>query len=315
MNSSPSLCKADISFALTPGRGIAAFGVAEAEPVSDDACNLYEQWISQGKQGGMAYLERYADVRRDPRLLLDGARSLVVCAFPYLPHSQRAAGAPVIASYAHGLDYHDVVRQKLSDAATGLADAFGGNWRVCVDTAPLRERYWAVKAGLGFIGRNQQLIVPGVGSYVFIGTIISTLQIAPSGPCTGQCRGCGRCTAACPGGALAADGSLDARRCLSYLTIEHRGDFAPDIDLHNCLYGCDRCQQVCPHNAVAMHALLPELEPSEELLGLTPDDVMAMTAERFRELFRGSAIKRTKLAGLQRNAGHILKQFRGDGRD
>lgn len=308
MSCSPSPCsRADLALALSRERGIAAFGVAAAEPVDAESVLSYRQWVDSGRHATMDYLARYDDVRSDPRLLLEGASSLVVCAFPYLPHDERPASLPHIARYAMGRDYHETVRERLTEAATELAAEFGGEWRACVDTAPLRERYWAVQSGLGFIGRNCQLIVPGVGSYVFIGTLVTTLCLEPDEPCRLSCLHCGRCVRACPGGALLSDGTFDAARCISYLTIEHRGDLPADADLHGCLYGCDRCQEVCPHNRGAMHTLLPDFEARPALLTLTADDVAAMTQAQFSATFTHSAIKRAKLAGLQRNAARLLK--------
>lgn len=304
-----SLCKDDLARVLTPKRGIAAFGIAAARPVDAEASARYSRWIAAGCHGSMEYLARNCVVRDDPRLLLDDgvARSLVVCAFPYYPHEGRSPELPHIARYALGRDYHEVVRERLSEAVGELRDLYGGEWRVCVDTAPLRERYWAVQAGVGFVGRNSQLIVPGVGSYCFIGTIITSVEIEPDKPCTCTCDGCGRCVAECPGGAIGPDGSFDARRCLSYLTIEYRGAFPEGTRLGNALYGCDRCQEVCPHNCRPMPALLPDFDPRPGLLQLTADDVAGMTPEGFSKLFSHSAVKRTKLAGLLRNLAALGK--------
>ncbi len=314
MSSTPSPCDSlpleawQLAEWLTRERGIASYGVARAMPVEDAEVQRYRRWIAAGHHGAMDYLGRYDEVRSDPRLLLDGARSLVVCAFPYLPSTLRNPSLPHIAAYAYGADYHDVVRARLRDAARDIASKYGGEWRVCVDTAPLRERYWAVKAGVGFIGRNQQLIVPGVGSYVFIGTLVTTLEIGSSNPCTLSCGDCGACRRVCPGQALTADGGMDARRCLSYLTIEYRGELPAGTRLHNTLYGCDRCQQVCPHNREALTALLPDFEGAEALLGLTVADVMAMDADGFRAVFGRSAVRRAKLEGLQRTARRLMDE-------
>lgn len=285
------------------GAGGAASGIAPADVVASDEFSRFEKWLDAGMNGDMHYMERYLDIRRDPALLLPDARSIIVVAFSY----RQERGVPGhIASYALGDDYHEVVRARLEQVAARLTAKYGGATRVCVDTAPLLERYRAVRAGIGFIGRNHLLIVPGIGSYVFIGSILTTLEIAPDIPCTLSCDGCGRCEAACPGKALGADG-LDARRCLSYLTIEYRGDFPDDLDLHGCLYGCDTCQRVCPHNAGVPATSIPEFAPRPALTALTPAQAATMTQPEFSAMMRHSAIKRTKLAGLQRNALQLLR--------
>ena len=263
--------------------GAVRVGVARVGQVDSKYISLYEEWIGNGAHGSMAYLEKYAELRADPGLLLPGARSVICCAFAYprpLMHMH-----PRIASYALGRDYHDVLRNALVPVAQRIAVEYSAECRVCVDTAPLRERYWAWRSGLGIIGMNNQLIIPGVGSYLFLGEILTTLELPAGTPIEGDCGRCGRCVKACPTGALHADGSVDARRCLSYLTIEHRGEFPPGTDLHGCLYG---------------------LRPNPEILNLTPQAVMDMQQTEFSTLFKGSAMKRAKLSGLRRNAAALL---------
>lgn len=290
--------------------GFACIGATVCEPVGEDDVAIYDRWIADGRNAGMEYMERYGEVRNDPRLLLDGARTIIMAAAPYhhaVPSdeaSRRAANA--IAAYAHGDDYHEVVRRRLEALAGFIRGRWGGETRVCVDTAPLRERYWARRAGLGFIGLNNHLIIPGEGSYFFLGAVLTTVAFRPDEPVDGECDRCGRCLASCPGKAIGADGSIDCRRCLSYLTIEHRGDFGENINLHGHLYGCDVCQQVCPHNRQARPTSINEFAFRPEYAGLSPEAVAEMTQEQFSSLFSHSAIKRAKLAGLQRNARKIL---------
>lgn len=255
-------------------------------------------------------MERYPDLRRDPRLLLEGARSIVVCAFNYYPATKRPAALPHIAYYAYGKDYHNVLRQRLQHVADTIKTHYNGaECRICIDTAPLMERYWAVQAGIGFIGRHSQLIVPGIGSYVLLGSILTTAQLPPDNPCTLTCPpGCNRCLKACPGKAIMADSHIDARRCLSYLTIEYRGDFPTATDTHNCLYGCDTCQNVCPLNTEVSPTGIQEFNPSPELLTLTAQQAADMTQQQFSSLFSRSAIKRAKLEGLRRNALNLISR-------
>lgn len=254
--------------------------------------------------GEMDYLDRYHDIRSNPSLLLEGATSLIVAAFPYFHPECRQN--PAIAPYALGDDYHTVLRKRLEDAASEIKALYGGETRVCIDTAPLRERFFAQACGVGAIGLNGQLIVPGAGSYFFLGTIICTAELTPTPPLpSNPCTKCGACIKACPGNAIGPNGSIDARRCISYLTIEHRGPLPDNARLCGSVYGCDVCAKVCPLNANPP-AGLPEFKPREELLNLTPEKIVALTPQQFSTLFKNSPIKRTKHAGLTRNALHLL---------
>ncbi len=276
---------------LAAGEGAAACGIARIERISPEEKSLFDRWIATGRHGDMGYLEKYPDIRRDPALLLEGARSIVVAAFNYY---HKDNGSLRWARYALGRDYHEEVRERLTRMATQM----GGEWRVAVDTAPLRERYWAVKAGVGFIGLNGLLIVPGAGSWVVLGEIITTLDLEPDKPMERDCGRCGRCVAACPGQALDGKGGLDARLCRSYLSIEYRGEEVPDLD--GRIYGCDICQEVCPHNRCAVESDI--FHPREEVTSLTRGEIIGMEQGDFSRIFSHSAIKRTKLSGLRRNA-------------
>lgn len=286
--------------------GIYALGVARAKTVDTEGVARYERWIADGCHASMDYLEKYADARSDPRLLLDGARSIIVAAFNYHHLPVQSPGSARIAEYAHGDDYHLVVRQRLEALAGIISERYGGTTRVCVDTAPLRERYWAVEAGVGFIGRNSQLIIPNAGSRFFLGTILTTAEFAADSPSTERCVGCDRCVNACPGGAIIAGrNAVDARRCLSFLTIESREDLPEGVDLRGNLYGCDICQNVCPHNEDSPLSTITEFSLRAPLADLTAAEVEQMTQEEFSAMFRRSAIKRAKLAGLRRNASRL----------
>lgn len=309
MSSAPSRCSDTVKETLL-GHGACRVAIASVSPVDPQAQELYARWLEAGNHGSMQYLENYPDIRRNPQLLLPGARSIICCAFAYHP---APVNAPLrIASYALGTDYHLAIRERLERAANALRELLGGDTRVCVDTAPLRERYWAVRSGLGVMGMNNHVIIPGIGSYILLGEILTTAELTPDTPIDGDCGQCGRCVKACPTGALQPDGSVDARKCLSYLTIEHRGAFEPGTDLHGCLYGCDRCAAACPHNRHAdTTGTIPELQPRRELLKLTLEECLTMSQQQFSTLFRHSAIKRTKLAGLRRNAEQIAKKSHG----
>lgn len=288
--------------------GAAATGIARVAEVTPHAAEAYRRWLASGANAGMHYLEKYDDIRRNPTLLLPGAKSLISCAFAYT--SPELPRSPLFADYAMGDDYHTVLREALQP----VADALGGNTRICVDTAPLPERYWAQQAGTGYVGLNGQLIVPGVGSAVFLAEILWDGELEPDAPLNRTCRRCGACLRACPGKALnpigpteesSAATSLDARRCLSYLTIEHRGPFAaggePQLGGRR-IYGCDICRDVCPESRpTAPVAVLPALRPRPEVLSLTLADIAALDSTSFPLIFRRSAVKRAKLEGLLRN--------------
>ena len=278
--------------------GACRVGFAAAGPVDPNVAENYATWIAEGNHGEMAYLDRYHDVRNDPRLLLDDARTVISCAFDYRPEVRHQ----LFADYALGLDYHEVIRQRLVPVSDALCQRFGGQMRICVDTAPIRERYWAACAGLGFIGLNGLLIVDGVGSKVFLAEIIWTGEVSPDASRLGEsCSQCGACLKACPGHALKGDCTLDARRCNSYLTIEYRGELPNDLKLPGRIYGCDICQDVCPHNRTKGTTDITEFTPSDALLRLDAEAISQLTPETFNQIFRHSAVRRTKLTGLLRN--------------
>lgn len=317
--------------------GAYACGVVRAMPVTAEAVARYDEWLADGNAGNMDYLGRYGEVRRDPRLLLDGegARTLIVTLFAYQDNVHPAEGVPYIAHYALGQDYHDVLRRRLKTIIGQLRPRFGGKWRVCVDSAPLMERYWAARAGLGVIGDNGCLIVPGVGANFFIATIVTTAQMPTDDPVEGtsHCLGCGRCVRACPTGALRGDGSVDARRCISYLTIESHDDIPADIPTGNTLYGCDVCRRACPlaccktdigqgrqlehsehsenlesseHSSVSTSGkfaetmtVLPEFTPDSRLLSMTVADWRALDDEGYAALIAHSAMRRVSLDKLR----------------
>lgn len=287
--------------------GFQCCGISPLELVPQEVCRRYDEWLSQGRQGQMHYLENYRAQRRDPSLLLPGVCTIVSLAMSY--HPGDASTQCGLAWYAQGKDYHDVLRQRMQL----LMQAMGLTGRCFVDTAPVMEKYWAWRGGIGYIGRHTQLVVPHLGSAFFLGELFVTQQadvydypITPS-PFAHQCGHCHRCQQACPTGALQAHleggGTLDARRCLSYLTIEQR-DALPHWSrphLSECFYGCDRCLRACPHLHPTDEPLVSELRASEALLSMTPGDWQHLSREQYQLLFRGSAVKRAKYEGLLRN--------------
>ena len=257
--------------------------------------------------------------RADSMALLFHALMTVVLGFSLL-HSSSYLKA--LARYARGKDYHDEMKERLQKILHSIAELTGNAapGRAFCDTAPVDEHYWAWRTGLGWLGRNTQLIIPQAGSYYFIGTLILTEPIDRyDRPQPNRCGTCTRCLEACPTGALTEKG-IDARRCLSYLTIEHRGalpDFAQkalrnDATTPLCFYGCDRCQDVCPHNRFAMPTSCEAFRPSPALLHQTADDWRHLTVETYRTLFKGSAVKRAKYEGLLRNIAALNENNEGD---
>lgn len=283
--------------------GFAACGLAPAGPLSPQRAASVRRWLAAGRNAGMDYMGRHVEMRLDPRRLVEGAQTVVCVALNYNPGRVMPPDAYAIARYAYGRDYHDVMRERLRAlmAALGLQEFADG--RPFCDTAPLDERYWAVQAGIGWQGRNCQLILPGAGSYFVLGELLLRLPAdvydTPMSPHCGTCR---RCIEACPAGALDDDG-LDARRCLSCLTIEHRGPLPDGLgrQMGRSIYGCDRCAEVCPHNRFARPTDVPDFRPSDALMHMTKADWQALTPEQYRTLFKGSAVKRTKYEGLVRN--------------
>lgn len=288
-------------------------GFALAQKVSGEAVALYRRWIEDGCHGEMAYCAKYLDERDDPRLLLEGARTVISCAFPYAERTDAdgrtdSASLPfgLIASYAHGEDYHYWVKDRLKRLGQWIEENYGGATRACVDTAPIRERYWAREAGIGFIGVNNQLIIPGAGSRFFLGELLWTGSIAPDEPCALTCGGCRACVRACPGSALDCRGGCDARRCVSYLTIEHRGPLPADANLGGMIYGCDACLDACPHNDYKSYKTYKSYEICDELMSMTPS--------HYRKLVAHSAMRRVPLAQLRRNAEWLNSQKESDTR-
>jgi len=284
--------------------GFSACGVARAGRVDEATVSVFRKWIADDRQGEMHYLENHEDLRFDPRLLFPGARSVVAVALNYFPRQRLLPGQYQFAYYAYGRDYHDVMRSRLSALARAVLPE--GSYRVCCDTAPMLDRYWAWKAGLGWTGRNSCLILPRRGSYFFLGEILTTAQFdIYDTPMDDQCGACDRCLRACPTHALRLGSPPDARLCLSYLTIENRGDIPSDAArrMGTTIYGCDRCQLACPHNRQAQPTEVDDFAPSPDFLSMTPSDWRTLTLERYREIFRGSAVKRAKYDGLMRNIG------------
>lgn len=286
--------------------GVDAIAVVPSDKVPRDIVSKYNNWLLKGYHADMGYLEKYPELRLDPAGLLPGVASVICCAVSYRHSAEQPDGVPAIAHYAHGDDYHEVVRKMLEEVTLYIRQTYGGETRVCVDTAPFMERYWAVASGLGFRGKSGLVIVPGLGTYCFLGEILTTVPFeARRNTRRDTCDYCGACIVRCPGNAIGNDGLIDARRCLSYLTIEYRGDLPEGFSTGGRLYGCDECQKVCPHNrdiALDRHS---EFDLRKVYKRLSADVIENMSPEDFSTIFRHSAIKRAKLSGLKRNVEHL----------
>ena len=285
--------------------GFDACGFAAASLVDEAAEARYNRWIEQGHHGCMQWAAGHRDLRRDPSLLLDGAQTVISLAFNYYPARFQPPEALRVAYYAYGRDYHEVLREKLTELAHFIEQITGCATRPCVDSAPIRERYWAQRAGLGFIGRNNCLIIPGKGSFFFLGEIVTTAQLPPDEPCTMTCGDCGQCVEACPSGALSENGAVDASRCLSCLLIENHAEELPQWVAEvvgNRVVGCDECQLCCPHNAHAVATAIDDFAPTDAVMTLTRERIQTMTSSEFKRTFAHSAISRLRYKTLLRNA-------------
>lgn len=282
--------------------GAVAAGFTPVAEVPVHVRQEYDSWLASGRAGALGYMRNYPDIRFNPSLLMPEARTIICVAWPYLPSRLRPADRPVIARYAYAPDYHKSLRRILKPMVSGWQRDFSLSARICIDSAPILERYWAVQAGIGFLGRNGTLIVPGYGSWVFLTEILVSLPLPPDAPCTLTCDGCGLCVQACPTGALCPDSHVDCRRCLSALTLEAPGNAPQGF---NTLAGCDRCQEVCPHNREAVPHNIPALETLPAILTLDTDETAGMTDEEFRTRFAGSALLRPGRQGLLANIAKL----------
>lgn len=305
--------------------GAAAVGFASAGPVSEDEDRRLRGWLAAGHHAGMTWMERHADLRRNLDNVLPGTRTVISLAFPYAPERERPSDLPYLSRYAYGTDYHEAIRSLLTAVLeqTGILSSC----RLCIDSAPVSERFWAIRAGIGYRGDNGALIVPGIGPEVFLAEILTTIEFEPDSPSYAECLHCGVCLRACPTGALQADGTIDCRRCISYLTIEHRGPWTdPDAIAamstpagRTSLFGCDRCITACPLRSNTARPLRNDTArplrndtvgaeswnpPLPAMLALTPSDIPARQSE-FKRRFAHTALLRPGLQNLLRNIANL----------
>lgn len=290
---------------LAQAAGFSFCGISKAEHLDDEARKL-EEWLNRGYHGKMGYMENHFEKRVDPRLLVPGAKSVVSLLFNYHnPDTPKAEDIPRISQYAFGEDYHHVLKRKMHGLMDALREAFGEiEGRVFVDSAPVLDKAWAVRSGLGWMGKHANVLNRQGGSYFFIAEIISDLELEADGPVKDHCGTCTACLDACPTDAIVEPYLVDGSKCISYFTIELRDAVIPDEvkgKFENWAFGCDICQEVCPWNRFASRHAEPAFNAHPKLLELDGEEWKELSEEVFRELFRKSAVKRAGYEGLKRN--------------
>lgn len=289
--------------------GFSHVGISKAGFLEKEARQL-ESWLSNNYHGKMQYMENHFDLRTDPRKLIDGAKSVVTVLYNYYtPIRQENIATPKISKYAYGADYHTVIKKKLKELQLFITDSFGEiNVRGFVDSAPVMDKVWAEKSGLGWIGKHSNLINKEKGSYFFIAELILDLELEIDVPIKDYCGTCTRCIDACPTEAIIAPYLVDGSKCISYLTIELKDEILPNEfkdKMDNWMFGCDVCQEVCPWNRFSTQHNESAFEPSFDLLNFTKKEWEDLSEEAFQKLFKNSAIKRTKFKGLKRNINFL----------
>lgn len=290
--------------------GFDSCGIAKADFLEEEAPKL-EEWLKKGFHGKMGYMENHFDKRLDPRLLVDGAKSVVSLSYNYFPSEVQQDETYKIAKYAYGEDYHHVVKNKLFELLEVMRDEIGEvNGRCFVDSAPVMERSWAEKAGLGWAGKNSLLIQKRKGSFFFLAELIIDLELMYDFPFkTDHCGNCTKCIDMCPTEAILPNNTIDAKKCISYLTIELRDNIPTQFKdkMDGWMFGCDICQDVCPWNKASKPNKERLFSPKENLLKMDKHDWTELTEETFKKVFKKSAVNRAKLKGLKRNIRFLQK--------
>lgn len=283
-------------------------GISKAEFLEDEAPKL-EEWLKRGYHGKMSYMENHFDKRLDPSLLVPGAKSVISLLYNYFPEETQNPNAPKLAKYAYGEDYHFVIKDKLKDFMSCIHEEIGAvDGRVFVDSAPVLDKAWAKKSGLGWIGKNTNLINKKQGSFFFIAELIIDLELEPDGPIKDYCGTCTACIDHCPTEAIVEPYVVDGSKCISYLTIELKDEILPKEfkgKMDDWMFGCDVCQDVCPWNRFSKPHREPRFNSARSLLEMKQADWLDLQKEVFGELFKKSAVKRTKFTGLKRNINFL----------
>jgi len=284
--------------------GFLSCGISKAEFLQEEAPRL-EQWLNSNAHGEMQYMENHFDKRLDPTKLVDGSRSVISLLYNYYPsENQKESSAPKISKYAFGTDYHFVIKDKLKELLHFIQEEIGEvHGRAFVDSAPILEKAWAAKSGLGWIGKHSNLLTQQVGSFYFLAELIIDLDLAYDTPVTDHCGSCTACIDACPTQAIVDPYVVDGSKCISYFTIELKNEIPASVKgkFDNWMFGCDVCQDVCPWNRFSKSHNEPLFNPHPDLLSMTKKDWQEITEDVFKKVFKKSAVKRTKFSGLQRN--------------
>lgn len=291
--------------------GFMQCGISKAEFLEEEAPRL-EKWLTNNHHGKMAYMENHFDKRLDPRLLVDDAKSVISLTLNYYSDAEQVdPEAPRISKYAYGSDYHQVIKQKLFELLEFIAENVGEvAGRAFVDSAPVLDRAWAKRAGIGWIGKNSNLISKKSGSFFFLAELIVDLDLEYDNAFeTDHCGTCTKCIDACPTEAILSPFIIDAKKCISYLTIELKDEIPNQFNdkMDNWMFGCDICQDVCPWNRFSVPHSEPAFQPNENLLQMKKADWLDITEEVFQTIFKNSAVKRTKFKGLTRNIDFLRK--------
>lgn len=295
--------------------GFSFCGISRADFLKEEAPRL-ESWLKQGMHGEMTYMENHFDMRLDPRLLVPGAKSVVSLLFNYYPDPtyQTTEGALKVSKYAWGEDYHDVVKDRLKQLLAELRSEVGDvDGRAFVDSAPVLDKAWAARSGLGWIGKNTNLINKKQGSFFFIAELILDLPLEPDGPVRDHCGTCRACIDACPTEAIVAPYVVDGSKCISYFTIELKRELPQEwaAKMDDWLFGCDVCQDVCPWNRFSVVHNEPRFTPREQLLNMSAGEWRELSHEVFQQVARRSPLKRKGYEGLRMNAGLIERAEKG----
>lgn len=289
--------------------GFMACGISKAGFLEEEAPK-FEKWLKAGFHGEMNWMENHFDKRLDPRILVPDSKSVVSVILNYFPDKNQKKGVPKISKYAFGEDYHLVIKEKLKSLKEFIDLNIGQvSGRAFVDSAPVMDRAWAKRAGLGWIGKHSLLLTKGAGSFYFIGELILDLELEPDQPVTDHCGSCTKCIDACPTDAILAPELVDANKCISYLTIELKNEIPDSFSrqMENWAFGCDICQDVCPWNRFSSPHNEEKFEPKKEFLEMEEKDWLEISQEVFSRVFQKSAVKRTKFKGMQRNLAFLQK--------
>lgn len=283
--------------------GFLSCGISKAVFLEEEAPRL-ENWLNENRHGEMAYMENHFDKRLDPTRLVPGSKSVISLLLNYFPTQEQASDTYKISKYAYGTDYHFLIKDKLKQLMDFISKEIGDvHGRAFVDSAPVLDKAWAAKSGLGWIGKHSNLLTKQLGSFYFIAELIVDLDLEYDTPVTDHCGSCTACIDACPTGAIVAERVVDGSKCISYFTIELKNEIPASQKgkFQDWMFGCDICQDVCPWNRFSKPHNEPLFSPQPELLSMTKQDWEEITEEVFQKIFKKSAVKRTKFTGLKRN--------------